>query len=81
MSKNLSSVATNIAEVRNKIDKEVSNGRVEGSFDSPPMQNLKISPIGIVPKKAPGEFRLIHHLSWPIGKSVNDNIDPKVCFS
>ena len=54
MSKNLSSVATNTAEVKSKIEKEVLKGRVEGPFDSPPMQNLKISPIGIVPKKAHG---------------------------
>lgn len=30
--------------------------------------------MGIVPKKAPGKFRLIHHLSHPEGKSVNDFI-------
>ena len=32
------------------------------------------SPLGLVPKKAPGEFRLIHHLSFPEGSSVNDSI-------
>ena len=79
MSKNLSSVASNIGEVRRKIDKEVSKGRVAGPFDSPPLKNFKMSPIGIVPKKALGEFRLIHHLSWPVGNSVIDNIDPAVC--
>ena len=30
--------------------------------------------LGVVPKKTPGEFRLIHHLSYPKGSSVNDGI-------
>ena len=30
--------------------------------------------LGLVPKKTPGEFRLIHHLSFPRGLSVNDGI-------
>ena len=33
-----------------------------------------MSPLGVVPKKTPGEFRLIHHLSYPTGNSVNDGI-------
>lgn len=33
-----------------------------------------MSPLGVVPKKAPGEFRMIHHLSFPQGSSVNDGI-------
>ena len=37
-------------------------------------ENFRISPLGLVPKKAPGEFRLIHHLSFPEGSSVNDGI-------
>ena len=28
----------------------------------------------MVPKKTPGEFWLIHHLSFPKGSSVNDDI-------
>ncbi|XP_061485677.1 uncharacterized protein LOC133386068 [Rhineura floridana] len=34
---------------------------------------------GIVPKKAAGEFRLIHHLSHPRGQSVNDFIPDSLC--
>lgn len=70
MLKNLKSVVVN---------KEVSLGRVAGPFDVPPMLNLRISPIGLVPKATPGDFRLIHHLSYPEGESVNDFIDQKVC--
>ena len=34
-----------------------------------------LSPIGLVPKKIPGKFRLIHHLSYPRGTSINSGID------
>ena len=36
--------------------------------------SLVSSPLGVVPKKTPGEFRIIHHLSYPDGSSVNDFI-------
>lgn len=36
------------------------------------------SPLGIVPKKNPSEFRLIHHLSFPRGSSINDSIPSEV---
>ena len=40
----------------------------------PPTVNFVCSPTGLVPKKVEGEFRLIHHLSYPKGTSVNDGI-------
>ena len=40
---------------------------------------MRCIPLGLVPKKAPGEFRLIHHLSWPEGELVNDFINPEMC--
>ena len=49
-------------------------GRIQGPFDAPPFINTVISPIGLQPKKTPGEFRLIQHLSYPKGQSVNDSI-------
>lgn len=45
-----------------------------GPFFSPPFKNLRISPIGLVPK-SDGGWRLITHLSYPrAGGSVNDGI-------
>lgn len=35
--------------------------------------------MGLGEKKTPNEFCLIHHLSFPEGESVNDNIDPTLC--
>lgn len=40
--------------------------------------------MGVVPKKTPSEFRLIHNLSYPKGSSVNDGIDSehtRVCYA
>ena len=64
---------------RDKIIREISLGRVAGPFSIPPFPNLQCSPIGLVPKRQPNSFRLIHHLSFPEGKSINDFIDPELC--
>ena len=61
-----------------KIDKEIEMGRVAGLFVIPPFDNLRISPIGLVPKYSPDEFRFIHHLSYPTGESINDHNDDKL---
>ena len=57
-----------------KLDKELTGNRLAGPFSSPPFNSFCVSPLGLVPKKTPGEFRLIHHLSFPKGVSVNDGI-------
>ena len=56
------------------IDREKSRGRLIGPFETPPFENWKISPIGLVLKSSAGEYRVIHHLSYPVGDSVNDGI-------
>ena len=58
-----------------KLSKELRLGRVLGPFAVPPPScHYRVSPLGVVPKKAAGEFRMIHHLSYPEGSSVNDFI-------
>ena len=64
----------NPTSVNDKLSKELAAGRIVGPFDSPPFETFRVSPLGIVPKKLPGKFRLIHHLSYPEGLSVNDGI-------
>ena len=66
--------------VQDYLDKEVKLGRVGGPFDDPPFPNMQCHPIGVVPKKEPGKWRTILHLSYPEGDSVNDFI-PKEDFS
>ncbi|XP_040294444.1 uncharacterized protein LOC121005739 [Bufo bufo] len=65
--------------VTGKLAKEVSLGRMDGPFVTSPISNLRVSPLGLIPKKEPNKFRLIHHLSFPKGASVNEGIDPELC--
>ncbi|XP_063297730.1 apolipoprotein L6-like [Pelobates fuscus] len=50
-----------------------------GPFASPPLVGLRVSPLVVVPKKEADKFRMIHHLSYPKGASVNDDIDKALC--
>ncbi|PPR00185.1 hypothetical protein CVT26_009053 [Gymnopilus dilepis] len=51
------------------------NNHAAGPFKSPPLQDFRCSPLGVVGRKRnPGKLRVINHLSWPDGSSVNDNI-------
>ena len=83
-SKNLVSAFLHPTIVDHKIRKELESHRLAGPFQFPPLRPFCISPLGVVPKKTPGEFRLIHHLSYPKGSSVNDGIDSEhtsVCYA
>ena len=60
--------------MNDKLSKELTAGKIVGPFDARTFKTFRVSPLGIVPKKLPGEFRLIHHLSYPEGLSVNDGI-------
>ena len=72
--KNPETIQTNLA-------KEEELGRTVGPFDKPPFPNFQVSPIGLVPKKQPGQFRTIFHLSYPkTGNSINSFI-PKDDYS
>ncbi|XP_052272390.1 uncharacterized protein LOC127872908 isoform X2 [Dreissena polymorpha] len=68
---NLVSTKVHFSEVQKKLDKEISLGRISGPFIVPPISNLKVSPLGIL-EKPDGGWRLITHLSYPNGSSVND---------
>ena len=62
-----------------KLAKELALGRILGPYDfQPTCLRYRISPLGVVPKKSPGEFRMIHHLSYPEGSSVNDFIPKEI---
>ena len=80
--KNLKSAIEHPDVVSKKLQKELAAGHIAGPFDCPP-PNLKISPLGVVPKKTPNEFRLIHHLSYSEkghdGSSVNEGIPREEC--
>ena len=54
--------------------RQLQSGKIRGPFPRPPFREYVCSPLGIVPKNVPSEFRLIQHLSYPCGSSVNDYI-------
>ena len=68
------SVSNLESEVDKKVKNELLKGRIEGPFSSSPLNNLKISPLAIIPKRQQNSFRLIHDLSFPRGNSVNSHI-------
>ena len=77
-STNHPSVLLNKDLVSTKTQTELSLGRIGGPLDRPPCPGFRMSPLGLVPKKEPGKFRLIHDLSYPkfqLGQSVNSNIE------
>lgn len=76
---NLKSVRENPKIVYDKISDAIVKGHVAGPFLSPPFPNFQISPIGLVPKKDFGKFRLIHHLSFGNELSVNAGIPDDLC--
>lgn len=84
-SKNLRSAMAHQTILAEKINTEIEAGRVAGPFKEKPFENLTVSPLGLVPKKCVDpsvpeakRFRMIHHLSYPEGGSINDFIDPKL---
>ena len=60
--------------IEDSIIEELMRGRVAGPFAKPPFENFRTSPIGVVPKKETGKFRVITDLSSPRGFSINDGI-------
>ena len=50
-----------------------------GPFSEPLLPNLRVSTLGVIPKKVQGEFIMIHHLSFLLGTLVNDFIPQEVC--
>jgi hypothetical protein len=58
--------------VSQDIANEVRLARIAGPFDTPPFAHYRCSPIKTVPKKGSTvKYRIIHHLSYPHGRSVN----------
>jgi hypothetical protein len=73
-SPNLKSASEFLEIVEEKLAIEISQGRIADPFHELRFVNMHISPIGVVPKKEVGQYRLIHHLSYPTDKSINEHI-------
>ena len=72
---NLKSARENPTAFVEKVNKEIALGRYIGPFAYRPIKNLQCSPLGLVEKKGnQGKWRLIMHLSYPRGDSINTYI-------
>ena len=67
------------AAVQADIKSDLEKGRKVGPFHSPPLENFVVSPLGAFARKRSGKVRVIHDLSWPPQRSVNDGIDRDQC--
>ena len=77
--KNVISAEQHEAELNVKMSKEIEAGLIARPFQDKPFSNLRLSPIGLVVKK-PSGWRMIPHLSCPLGNSVNSYIDPELAI-
>ena len=74
-SRNSLSVSANVDIALEKINHEISLGRIVGPFDEPPFVNFKCCPLALREKSTKGKYRLLHNLSYPYDvTSVNLNI-------
>lgn len=76
ISKNLSSARNDPITIQSKLDEDLRLGRVIPTSSNHP---FICSPLGLVPK-SDGNFRRIHHLSYPPGTSVNDSISEEASY-
>jgi hypothetical protein len=66
-------------KIKYEMSAEVAKGRRAGPFSKVPFPNYVCHPIGTVPKKGTTDIRVIHHLSYPLGNSVNTFIKQFGC--
>ena len=64
--------------VKEFIQDNISKGRVAGPLPHPLPSGYRASPQGAF-EKSDGKVRVIHNLSWPPGRSVNDFIPSQEC--
>ena len=69
-SDNLLSASQLQVQLQEKIHKEIKEGRIMGPFLQPPIPNIHISPIGLVPKSS-GGWRMRTHFSYPPSQGID----------
>lgn len=71
---NWPSVEEHRLELESIILQDILRGRVLGPFNAPPTSGFMGNPLGAFTKKRSSKVRVIHDLSWPPERSVNDYI-------
>ena len=78
--RNMPSAAEHPEVVDRYIAEESAGGRILGPFPRGAVSGLHVSRLGVILKgHTPGKWHLITNLSHPVGGSVNDGIDPRLC--
>ena len=75
-SRNLLTASAHPDFASDQLSESCRRGETAGPYPSTPFPVMRLSGIGVVPKKG-NKLRLIHHLSSPRGDSVNDHIHRK----
>ena len=70
---NLLSAWEFLGVIDSKVASKAALGHIAGPFNTP-VNPLWVSPVGLVLKKIKREYRMIQHLSYLGGSSVNDGI-------
>ena len=76
--KNHNSTLQNPDIVYEKLAKESLRHRLTGPYSQSPLPDLLYSPLGLVPQSVPGNFRLIHDLSFSRNGSINSLIPKRI---
>ncbi len=77
--RNMASVQKYPQAIRDYLAEECAAGRIVGPLPQDAIPGVQISRFGLIPKKTPGEWRLIVDLSSPEGASVNDGVYEHLC--
>ena len=76
----MTSATLNASVVQERLQTEVSLGRVRGPLDVERFRTVQVNRFGVIPKNhQPGKWRMIVDLSHPRGESVNDGISSDLC--
>ena len=78
ISDNWPSATQFFTEVQEFIQDNLNEGNITGPLDTPP-RGYRASPLGAFRRKSNGKIRVIHDLSWPPGRAVNDFISSAEC--
>ena len=77
--RNMPSVSSQPQAIREYLAVECAAGRILGPLQADSVPGLQVNRFGLIPKKTPGEWRLIVDLSSPEGSSVNDGEYDHLC--
>ena len=77
---NMQSASKQASAIDNFLTSELAAGRVLGSVGPDLAVSIPVNCFGLVPRdREPGKWQLIVDLSFPVGESINDGVNSKLC--